>query len=101
MANVVMRPILEPQRKQSERILQRVLIPERYGAEEPSDGRHDMGSKLLTRDIADLVVLLVLQEPDHLEVRQRPRVPRLVPGRVVMCRQIVRLQDILDVALSR
>ena len=38
MANIVMRAILEPQRKQSERILQRVLIPERYGAEEPSDG---------------------------------------------------------------
>ena len=100
MTNVVVRPILEPQRKQTKRVLQCILIPESDGVEEPSDGRHDMCCELMIGDIADLVVLLVLKESDHLKVGQRPSVPCLVPGRIVMRRQVIRLEDVLDVALS-
>ena len=59
-----------------------------------------MRRKFLARHVVHLVILLLFQEADDLEVGQCPSMPRFVPCGIVICREVVRLQDILDVALQ-
>lgn len=53
------------------------------------DSRDDVCCQLVARDIVDLVILLVLEEAHDLKVCQCPRMPRFVPCRIVVRREVV------------
>lgn len=61
------------------------------------DGRNDV----VREDVGVDEVLLALEVLDDLEVRQRPRVPCLVPKRVEVRCALIRVEDVRGVLLQR
>eukprot|EP01137_Pigoraptor_chileana_P037294 Opistho-2@34173 len=83
-------PVLEPQRQQSQCVLQRIAPEERNRAEKALQRR----CKVRAHAVFPTPALLIVA--NRLKVHERPRVPRLVPAVVQLRRLRIRVQNQRD-----